>query len=117
MAQPRRWDIVDASFPEAVGHEQGKHRPHLVLSNDQFNQRSGLVALVPLTSARTQAKYPSEVELPGLPGICDAGVIMVQQLRTLSQNRVTRVRGPLKDPVLQRKVREAVVAFLDLDEP
>jgi mRNA interferase MazF len=40
------------------GHEQAGERPVLVLSNDVFNERSGTVIAVALTSQEPRAGYP-----------------------------------------------------------
>lgn len=109
----RRWDVVEVDFGNPIGHEQGKQRPAVVVSNDSFNQVAHLVAVVAITS-RQPARYPSEVDLPDLPGVVTAGVVMTQQIRTLSTDRVVRIRGPLKDPVLQRRIEQAIARFLDL---
>jgi mRNA interferase MazF len=108
----KRWDVVNADFGVPVGHEQGKHRPALVISNDGFNRATNMATVLPITSQRTTPKYPSEVALPKMPGIVEAGVIMIQQIRTISADRITSVRGPAKDPVLQREVKDALWTFL-----
>ncbi len=70
---PSRWDIVDVDFGTPVGHEQAKLRPALIVSHDGLNHNADLATVCPITGARTKAKYPSEVEIPTLPGILDAG--------------------------------------------
>lgn len=119
-AQPplaaRRWDVVDIDFGNPVGHEQGKHRPAIVLSNDAFNRATGLVCVLPISSARISPKYPAEVAIADMPGILTAGVVLVQQIRTVSAGRITGVRGPAKDPVLHREIREALWAFCAFEE-
>jgi mRNA interferase MazF len=108
-----RWDIVDVDFGVPVGHEQAKVRPAVVVSHDGLNHNADLATVCPITSARTQPKYPSEVAVPDLPGILTAGVVMAQQIRTVSiSQRVRRVRGRLEDPVLRRRVYEAIAELL-----
>lgn len=112
LPPPARWDIVWIDFGVPIGHEQGKDRPALVVSVDGFNKATGLVTVCPFSS-RSGIKYPSEVAFPSLPGILDSGgVLMVQQIRTLSQVRIRRIAGPVKDPVLQRLVAEALKVLL-----
>ena len=83
-----------------------------MVSHDGFNKATGLVTVCPFSS-RQVAKYPSEVAFPELPGtLVPGGVLMAQQIRTLSQERVRRIAGPVKDPVLQRQVSEALRALL-----
>jgi len=110
---PSRWDVVDVDFGTPVGHEQAKLRPALIVSHDGLNHNADLATVCPITGARTKAKYPSEVEIPTLPGILEAGVLMGQQIRTISISvRIKRVRGPLADPVLRRRVYEAIAALV-----
>jgi mRNA interferase MazF len=108
-----RWDIVDVDYGIPLGHEQGKRRPAIVVSNNAFNHSAGMATVLAVTS-RQQPRYPSEVALPTHPGVVDRGVIMVQQIRTVDGARVVRIRGQVTDPVLQRQIEEAIVAFLDL---
>ena len=44
-------------------HEQAGERPVLVLSHDVFNERSGTVIAVALTSQEPRAGYPLTLEL------------------------------------------------------
>lgn len=124
---PKRWDIVEVDFGTPVGHEQGKRRPAvvvseatvscLVVSNDPFNEKTELVTVCPISSTQ-RTLYPSEVEIPKMPGILEQpGIVMCQQILTVSTQRVIKVRGPAKDPVLQRKVEQALRLHLRLRGP
>lgn len=42
--------MVKFKHQEAVGHEQKKDRPWLVLSVGKFNKSSGMVTMVPITT-------------------------------------------------------------------
>ena len=64
--------------PQA-GHEQTGRRPALVLSPINYNDKTGLAILCPITS--TVKGYPFEVLLPvGLPV---AGAILSDQVKSL----------------------------------
>ena len=59
---PDRGDIVWLNFTPQAGREQAGHRPALVLSPKEYNQKTGLAVLCPMT---TQIKgYPFEVVVP-----------------------------------------------------
>ncbi|QIX95932.1 type II toxin-antitoxin system PemK/MazF family toxin [Cedecea sp. FDAARGOS_727] len=47
---PERGDIVWLDFDPAVGHEQAKIRPALVLTPEQFSRVTGLTIVAPVTS-------------------------------------------------------------------
>ena len=62
---PDAGDIVRINFNPQAGHEQAKHRPAVVLSPADYNQRAGLLLCCPTT---TKVKgYPFEVKLSGQP--------------------------------------------------
>ncbi len=63
MARILRGDIIWASLDPTQGHEQSGLRPVLVLSQDVFNDRSGTVIAVALTSQPPSAGFPLTLEL------------------------------------------------------
>jgi len=91
MATILRGDIVWAELDPVVGHEQAGRRPVLILSQDVFNERSGTVIAVALTSHEPAAGFPLTLELSGarLPKRSWA---KISQIRTLSTRRL---RGKL----------------------
>jgi mRNA interferase MazF len=76
---PDRGDIVWIDFDPQLGHEQAGERPAVVLSRRDYNERTGLAVICPITS---RAKgYPYEVPLPtGLPVF---GVVLCDQVKSL----------------------------------
>jgi len=59
---PSRGDIIWLIFTPQVGHEQAGHRPALVISPRQYNQKVGLGLFYPVTSH--VKGYPFEVNIP-----------------------------------------------------
>lgn len=59
---PHRGDIVWLDFDPQTGREQAGRRPALVLSDRQYNERSELMVLCPITSQ--YKPYPFVVALP-----------------------------------------------------
>ena len=95
MAQILRGDIYWADLDPAKGHEQSGQRPVLVLSNDIFNQRSGTVIAMALTSQPQRAGFPLtlEVDDANLP---KKSWVKISQIRTLSVERLSRKIGQAK---------------------
>jgi mRNA interferase MazF len=95
MAQILRGDIYWADLDPTKGHEQAGQRPVLVLSNEIFNQRSGTVIAMALTSQPQQAGFPLTMELSeaNLP---KKSWVKISQIRTLSVQRLTRKIGRAK---------------------
>ena len=76
---PQRGDVVWLSFSPQAGHEQSGHRPALVLSPREYNQKVGLALFCPITSQ--EKGYPFEVAIPAQLPI--SGVILSDQIKSL----------------------------------
>src|SRR5919108_6203587 len=63
MARILRGEIRWADLHPTRGREQAGQRPVLILSNDIFNERSGTVIAVALTSQPQRAGFPLTLEL------------------------------------------------------
>lgn len=89
MARILRGEIRWAALDPARGREQTGQRPVLILSHDVFNERSGTVIAVALTSQEPHAGFPLTLEsrARGLP---KRSWIKISQIRTLATERVGR---------------------------
>ncbi len=87
MAGILRGEIRWADLNPVRGHEQAGLRPVLILSHDIFNERSGTVIAVAITSQPQQAGFPLTLELmrSNLPKKSWA---KISQIRTLSVERI-----------------------------
>ncbi len=72
------------------GHEQSGLRPVLVLSHDVFNERSGTVIAVALTSQPQKAGFPLTLELKS-KDLPKQSWVKISQIRTLSIERIGKV--------------------------
>ena len=72
MARILRGEIRWADLNRIRGREQAGLRPVLVLSHDVFNERSGTVIAVALTSQPQRAGFPltHELKSPKLASFC-----------------------------------------------
>jgi mRNA interferase MazF len=79
--------VVWANLDPTRGHEQPGKRPVLVISHDVFNERSGTVIALALTSQPPRAGYPLSCELNDarLP---KKSWVKIGQIRTLSTERL-----------------------------
>jgi mRNA interferase MazF len=87
MARILRGDIHWADLNPVIGSEQGGLRPVLILSHNVFNQRSGTVIAMAITSQPQRAGYPLTMELDDneLP---KKSWVKISQIRTLSIKRI-----------------------------
>ena len=104
MARVLRGEIVWAELNPAQGREQAGRRPVLVLSHDVFNEHSGTVIAVALTSQPQKAGFPLSLELTQgrLP---KKSWVKISQVRTLSTERlgpkIGRVSASELDTVIE----------------
>lgn len=89
MARILRGDIRWADLNPVRGHEQAGQRPVLVLSHDIFNERSGTVIAVALTSQEPSAGFPLTLQLSA-PRLPKRSWVKISQIRTLSVKRIGR---------------------------
>jgi mRNA interferase MazF len=87
MDRVLRGDIRWADLNPARGREQVGQRPVLILSNDVFNERSGTVIAVALTSQLQRAGFPLTLELNST-GLPTPSWVKISQIRTLAVERI-----------------------------
>src|SRR4249919_1069309 len=87
MARILRGEIRWADLNPVRGREQAGQRPVLILSNDVFNERSGTVIAVALTSQPQRAGFPLTLEF-GAPGLPSRSWGNMSQTRTLAVERI-----------------------------
>jgi mRNA interferase MazF len=88
MARILRGDIRWANRNPAVGAEQAGMRPVLVLSKNVFNEKSGTVIAVALTSQPQKAGFPLALELTKTKNLPKRSWVKISQIRTLSVQRI-----------------------------
>ena len=87
MARILRGEIRWADLNPVIGREQGGMRPVIIISQDVFNERSGTVIAMALTSQSQRTGFPLTLELHSekLP---KKSWIKISQVRTLSVERI-----------------------------
>ena len=92
MARILRGDIRWADLNPVRGHEQAGQRPVVVLSHDVFNERSGTVIAVALTSQPQRAGFPLTLELKA-KALPKRSWVKISQRRTLAIERIGKRVG------------------------
>ncbi len=92
MAQILRGEIRWADLNPTRGHEQSGLRPVIILSQDVFNERSGTVIAVALTSQAQRAGFPLTLEIKSAR-LSKKSWVKISQIRTLSVERIGKVIG------------------------
>jgi mRNA interferase MazF len=113
--RPLRGEIWWATLDPVIGSEQAGRRPALIVSSNHFQRiQPRLVMVLPMT--RTTRRFPFHLEvLPEETGLQGPGVIMCDQIRTVSTRRLlnTSPAGRVSPETL-REVEELIRAVLDL---
>ena len=87
MARILRGEIRWADLNPIRGRERARFQPVLILSHDVFNERSGTVIAVALTSQVQRAGFPLTHELKS-PKLRKRSWVKISQIRTLSIERI-----------------------------
>jgi mRNA interferase MazF len=87
LARILRGEIRWADLNPVRGREQSGLRPVLILSHDVFNERSGTVIAVALTSQPQRAGFPLTLELKAAK-LKKRSWVKISQIRTLSVERI-----------------------------
>ena len=103
MAHLLRGEIRWADLNPVRGHEQAGLRPVLILSQDVFNERSGTVIAVALTSQVQRAGFPLTLEIEGI-ALPKQSWIKISQIRTLAVERIGDRLGRISPEQLARVV-------------
>ena len=100
MPHPARGEIWGVVLSPVLGHEQGGHRPALVVSVDAFNAGPAeLVVVLPLTSKAKGIPFHIEVQPPE-GGLKQASYIKCEDVRSISRERLRERWGTVSSKTL-----------------
>jgi mRNA interferase MazF len=103
MARILRGEIRWADLNPTRGREQGGQRPVLILSQDVFNDRSGTVIAVALTSQPQRAGFPLTLELQ-TKRLPKQSWVKISQIRTLAVERIGQRLGKVSPEELTQVI-------------
>ena len=92
MARILRGDVIWADLDPVQGKEQSGSRPILVLSHEVFNERSGTIIGVAITSQPQRAGFPITLEIKSTQ-LPKRSWVKISQIRTLSVKRLGKKIG------------------------
>ncbi len=96
MARILRGEIYWADLNPTRGHEQAGIRPVVIISHDVFNNRSGTVIAMAITSQTQRAGFPLTHELTS-GNLPKRSWVKISQVRTISTSRLDKKIGQI-DP-------------------
>jgi len=104
---PEAGDIAWLDFDPQAGHEQGRRRPALVLTDQAYNRASGLVVVCPLTSKRKPYPFALPVTVDKVEG-----AVLVDHLKSMDWEARKVAFHSKADGELLNKVRAYVGVLL-----
>jgi mRNA interferase MazF len=112
MAGILRGDICWADLSPGRGHEQSGRRPVLVVSQEVFNERSGTVIALAITSQPQRAGFPLTLELES-KDLPKRSWVKISQIRTLAVDRI----GPKIARASTEELLQVVEGLLEIIGP
>ena len=103
MARILRGEVYWADLAPTRGREQAGKRPVLVISHDVFNERSGTVIALALTSQPQRVDLPLalKIESTTLP---KPSWVKISQIRTLTTERLGKRLGRISPEELEQVI-------------
>lgn len=101
---PKRNDIIWLDFEPTKGREIGKYRPALVLSSEEYNKRTGLVIICPISTSVRGG--PTEVPVNNLdkPSVVAASLIQTLSWADRQAKLISTAEVGVMDDVLMRLI-------------
>ena len=111
-----KWEIYYCNLDPSKGSEQKGTRPVLVISSDCVNHNLPVSTVVPFSSlSQLDTLYATEVELgTATTGLPKRSAAMLQQIRTVSHNRLQNNCGKITDVNAQERINQALKSYFDL---
>jgi mRNA interferase MazF len=113
MLAPLLGEVWRADLEPIRGHEQGKARPVLIVSNDVINRSPAeMVTVLPITTRERPLRSFLRVQPPE-GGLKQISFVICDQVRTISKERLERRYG-MVSPATLAEAKERLRFLLDL---
>lgn len=103
-----QYEIVLVNLDPTIGSEIKKTRPCVVVSPNEMNKYLNTIVIAPMTS--TSKSYPTRIEVTTNDR---KGWIVIDQIRTVDRNRITKVFGKLSEKEITQVKEVIKEAFVD----
>ena len=101
MADARRGEIWLIDLGEPIGREQGRQRPALVVSSDEWNRHAGVITVLPLTRTKHGLPTRLEIEPDRDDGLDETSYARCEDIRSVSERRLVHRVGTVDMRTMQ----------------
>ena len=97
-----RGDMYYADLGRGIGSEQEGYRPIVIIQNNKGNKHSPTVIVAPISSkVGVKSKLPTHYFINAECGLERPSIILMEQVRTLDKQRLTKYIGRLTNEHIQ----------------
>ncbi|MBC8951628.1 type II toxin-antitoxin system PemK/MazF family toxin [Xenorhabdus sp. PB62.4] len=101
---PKRNDIIFLDFEPVKGKEIGKYRPALVLSSEEYNKKTGLVIICPISTSIRGGVTEVPVNNLEKASIVAASLVQTLSWKERKSKFVVQAEPDVMDEVLARLI-------------
>ena len=108
MVKYKKGDIIEVDFNPTLGREQAGYGPALVISNESFNSRTGMLIILPIS--QSDNGYPLHVALD--QELETKGFVLCEHLKSMDAKtrKIKQVEVVTKD--FMNKISKYIHAIL-----
>ena len=111
MMDFKKGDIVTVNLNPKKGHEVGKIRPAIIISNDDENEILDTVILMPLSTDMINDMEPYRMRIVQRDNLKQDSDVLINQLRTLSKLRIKEKIATITDKEYQNIIQNLCKNF------
>ena len=107
----KKCDIVTVNLNPKKGHEVGKIRPAIIISNDDENKILDTVILMPLSTDLIDNMEPYRIRILQRDNLKQDSDLLINQVRTLSKLRIKEKIATIADEEYQNIIQNLCKNF------
>ena len=105
----KRYDVLRVDLSDAIGSEQGKVRPCVVVGNNMSNRYSPVILVMPLTHKIKKENIPTHhvIEKEDGSGLVMDSLLIGEQPTPIDRIRIKERLGKIENEESQKKIDQA----------
>ncbi len=108
----KRGDIVTINLNPKKGHEIGKIRPAVIISNDDENKILDTVIVMPLSTSLLDYMEPFRMRIKKRDGLKEDSDVLINHIRAISKTRIGKKIASLTEQEYEKIVQNLCKNFI-----